>query len=68
MKVDINHSVKLINKIEVKKNIICESGISNDKDFNVLIKNNFRTFLIGEYLMRSKNPALLLKNMLNKAL
>ncbi len=66
MNVDIKHSVKLKEKIKKDINVICESGITSDKDLNFLLKNKFTTFLIGEYLMRSKNPDKLLSKIFNK--
>ena len=65
MNVNINHSVKLISKLDKTTNIICESGISSIKDISFLVENNFKTFLIGEFLMKSKNPKTLLNNILN---
>ena len=66
MDVNLNHSVKLKKKIKTDRNIICESGIINEKDIDYLMKNNFKTFLIGEFLMRNKNPEILIFNILNK--
>ena len=65
MKVNIDHSVQLTSKLDEKKNIICESGINSMKDINYLINNNFKTFLIGEFLMKSKEPDKLINNILN---
>ena len=66
MYVDINHSINVIKNIKNNINIICESGIINEKDIDYLLENKFKTFLIGELLMRSSNPEILLKNLLNK--
>ncbi len=65
MDVNINHSVKLMNKLDKKINIICESGISSVENISYLIDSNFQTFLIGEFLMKAKEPDLLLKNIFN---
>ena len=65
MEVNINHSVKLKNKLDKSINIICESGISSIEDINYLIENNFKTFLIGEFLMNAKEPDKLLNNIFN---
>ena len=40
--------------------------IINEKDIDNLLENKFKTFLIGELLMRSNNPDMLLKNFLDK--
>ena len=37
-----------------------------EKDIDYLLQNNFKTFLIGEFLMRNKSPEILLYNLLNK--
>ena len=66
MYVDINHSINLIKNIKNNINIICESGIINEKDIDYLLENKFKTFLIGELLMRSSNPDVMLKNFLDK--
>ena len=65
MEVNINHSVKLKNKLDKSINIVCESGISSIEDIKFLIDNNFITFLIGEFLMKAKNPEKLLNNIFN---
>ena len=66
MKVNIEHSVNLKAKINNNRNIICESGITNSQDIDYLIKKKFRTFLIGEYLMKSENPDKLLESIFKK--
>lgn len=68
MNVDINHSVMLKNNIKKDTNIICESGISSNEDINYLLNNNFKTFLIGEFLMKSKDPEILLNKIFNKSI
>ncbi len=66
MDVDLKHSINLKQNINVEKNIICESGILSEKDIDYLIDNKFKTFLIGEFLMKSENPDLLLKKLINR--
>ena len=65
MKVDINHSLDLIQNMNNKNNIICESGINSYDNFQKLINKGFKNFLIGEYLMKSKNPTKVLLGLLN---
>ncbi|MEC8100297.1 MAG: indole-3-glycerol phosphate synthase TrpC [Pseudomonadota bacterium] len=65
MNVSINHGVQQISKVEKNRNIICESGISSLEDLRYLIDNSFRTFLIGEFLMKSEKPDILINNILN---
>jgi len=52
--VDINNSINLTSNPKTGKIYVCESGIKNSKEIEV-IKNSsvIRTFLIGESLMRS---------------
>ena len=64
MNVSINHGVQQISKVEKNRNIICESGISSLEDLRYLIDNSFRTFLIGEFLMKSEKPDILINNIL----
>ena len=53
-----------ISKLEKDWNIVCESGISSLEDLRYLIDNNFKTFLIGEFLMKSEKPDILINNIL----
>jgi indole-3-glycerol phosphate synthase len=64
MNVNINHSVQQISKLEKDWNIVCESGISSLEDLRYLIDNNFKTFLIGEFLMKSEKPDILINKIL----
>ena len=66
MHVNLNNSVNVKKSIKTDRNIICESGIITEKDIDYLLQNNFKTFLIGEFLMRNKSPEILLYNLLNK--
>ena len=62
MKVDINNSIKLLDSLKTKPNLICESGIKSIDDIKKLLKVDFKSFLIGEFLMKSTNPKELLQN------
>ena len=64
MNVNINHSVQQVSKLKKDRNIVCESGISSLEDLRYLIDNNFKTFLIGEFLMKSEKPDILINNIL----
>ena len=68
MHVNLNNSVNVKKSIKTDKNIVCESGIITEKDIDYLLQNNFKTFLIGEFLMRNKSPEILLYNLLNKVI
>ncbi len=54
MNVDINHALNIV-KGKNKNNIICESGIKSFDQYQSLITQGFKNFLIGEYFMRSNN-------------
>jgi len=54
--VDLNHSVHLSEQIPSEFIKVAESGISGEDDIQHLKNNGFQAFLIGEYLMKQKNP------------
>ena len=54
MVVDINHALKVVKKNN-KNYIICESGIKSFEQYQNLISQGFKNFLIGEYFMKSKD-------------
>ena len=56
-KTDINNTIKLYKKFDLKNRlVISESGINSRKDILHITKNtNIRTFLIGESLIKSNN-------------
>ena len=55
--VNIEHSLKLKNLLPKGKLSIAESGIYDLKTFNLLKKEGFDGFLMGEYFMKQENPA-----------
>jgi indole-3-glycerol phosphate synthase len=57
-KVDINTSLKLINKIPTNKPAIAESGISDAETIVTLKQAGFKGFLIGEMFMKEADPAI----------
>ena len=62
---DINNSIKLSKLIPEEICIISESGISNRKDIEILMKNKIKNFLIGENLIKSQNIKEELKKLIN---
>ena len=54
MVVDVNHALKVVKKNN-KNYIICESGIKTFQQYQNLISQGFKNFLIGEYFMKSKD-------------
>jgi indole-3-glycerol phosphate synthase len=55
-KTDINTTIELAKYIPDDKIIITESGINSKEDIKFMLDNKIHTFLIGESLMREKNP------------
>ena len=53
LKVDINNSINLAKLVPSDKLIICESGIYNKEDINLMKNSEIYAFLIGESLMIS---------------
>ena len=56
--VNINHSLELKNKLPKEKLSIAESGIYSVETYQLLKKEGFDGFLMGEYFMKEENPAL----------
>lgn len=55
--VDLEHSIKLAEKIPNTFVKIAESGISNPANIIMLKQHGFKGFLIGETFMKTNNPA-----------
>lgn len=60
--VDLEHSVRLAEKIGEGFIKIAESGISNVRNIAYLKKHGFHGFLIGEHFMKEKDPAAAFRN------
>jgi indole-3-glycerol phosphate synthase len=65
-KVDINTSLRLINKISTNKLFISESGISDVETILTLKQAGFRGFLIGETFMKETDPAIAFADFVKK--
>ena len=63
--VDLRTSLRLRRKIPSKIKVISESGIKSSEDVKVLKWAGFDGILVGEILMRSTDPALKIKELLN---
>ncbi len=61
MKVNINNSIELVDALPKNFNFICESGINSLEDIKNLLQHGFKTFLIGEFLMKKSDPKITLK-------
>lgn len=59
--VDLEHSVRLSEKIGDKFIKVAESGINDVNNIHYLKQHGFRGFLIGEYFMKQENPGLAFK-------
>jgi len=55
--VSIEHSLELKNKLPKGKLSIAESGIYSVETYQLLKKEGFDGFLMGEYFMKEENPA-----------
>lgn len=55
--VNIEHSLQLRNKLPKDKLSIAESGIYSVETYQLLKKEGFDGFLMGEYFMKQENPA-----------
>ena len=54
--VDLEHSVRMVEKIGNDFTKIAESGINDVKNIRYLKQHGFNGFLIGEYFMRQQDP------------
>lgn len=60
--VDLEHSVRLAEKIDERFIKVAESGISDVKNIHYLKQYGFKGFLIGENFMKEENPGAAFKN------
>jgi indole-3-glycerol phosphate synthase len=63
-KVDLGITFDLMQKVRPHKVVVSESGIKNKRDIERLKKSGVDAFLIGESLLRSRNPGKKLKKLL----
>lgn len=61
MKVDMNTSYELINKVPKNTLLVSESGLNNPDEVRKLKSLGYQGFLMGEHFMRTPNPAEALK-------
>jgi len=55
-KVDLDRSLKMLDRLSEKSVKISESGISDPETVDFLRKRGFLGFLMGENFMKSENP------------
>ncbi len=65
---DYQNSIELLEKLPKEKFKIAESGIHSPDTLVNLKKSGYDGFLIGEYFMKSHNPGLACKELIEKAL
>ena len=59
--VDLEHSVRLAQRIDDSFVKVAESGINDVKNIHYLKQHGFRGFLIGEYFMKQQSPMIAFK-------
>jgi len=60
--VNLEHSVRLAQKIDDKFIKVAESGINDVKNIQYLKQHGFKGFLIGEYFMKQASPMMAFKD------
>lgn len=64
MQTDLNHTLRLLDMVEDKRILISESGIRTHADVERLRKAGVGIVLVGEHLMRQKDPGAALAELL----
>jgi len=65
-KVDMDRSLKLLDRLPAKTVRISESGLSDPETVDFLRERGFHGFLMGENFMKSENPAIACRNFISK--
>ena len=56
MKTDLSHTIRMVDVVEDASIIVSESGIKSPEDLDKLRANGIHIVLVGESLMKDKNP------------
>lgn len=64
MKVDLNHTLRMVDMVEEVRTLVSESGIRTSEDLKRLRMSGVRIVLVGEHLMRQADPGAALAEML----
>ncbi|RMD66110.1 MAG: indole-3-glycerol-phosphate synthase [Planctomycetota bacterium] len=64
MRVDLNHTLRLVDMVEDRSILVSESGIKTPDDLARLRQSGVRIALIGESLMKQENPGQALRTLL----
>lgn len=65
MKVDLNHTLRLLDLVEDRSILVSESGIKTPQDIVRLQAADVRIVLVGEHLMRQEDPGKALAKLLD---
>lgn len=65
MKVDLNHTLRLVDLVDDRAVLVSESGIRTPGDLAKLRAAGVRIVLVGEHLMRQNDPEAALRELLN---
>ena len=63
-KVDLNHTLRLLDLVDEPSILVSESGIKANRDLTWLRHHNVRIVLVGEHLMRAEDPGAALATLL----
>lgn len=66
MRVDISHTVRLVDMVEDLNVLVSESGITTPNDLLRLRRHGVRIVLVGEHLMRQDDPGAALAELLGR--
>ena len=64
MEVDLSHIFRLLEFVENRKVLVCESGIRSSADLARLRQRGVNIALVGEHLLRQPDPGLALRELL----
>ena len=67
MRVDLQHTLRLVDMVEDRSILVSESGIQTPADLAKLRQAGVRIVLVGEHLMKQKDPGAALAGLLNPA-
>jgi indole-3-glycerol phosphate synthase len=64
MQIDVSNTIRLAEMVDDKRVLVSESGIRNAADLKKLRQHGVSIALVGEHLLREKDPGAALKAML----
>ena len=64
MKVDLSHTLRMLDMVEDSRTLVSESGIRTSEDLRRLRMAGVRIVLVGEHLMRQADPGAALAELL----